>query len=133
MADSSKNIWIPTIIGIMVNTISFYLFSLQKIDFIKILIIFGTSLILIMIIILQSKIKNLEITTQLKIKHLEEGLENQKSEQKKLNEKLLIHDRLTKLEVILNGKKDDADIILNIIKIILISIIGFILIKAIFF
>ena len=83
----SKDIGVPFIIVLMINIISTYLLSIQIIDFITLIFIIIGSIVIIII-----------IGFQLKINKIKEELDNQKTEQQKLNEKLKIYERLAKLE-----------------------------------
>ena len=87
----SKDIGVPFIIVLMINIISTYLLSIQIIDFITLIFIIIGSIVIIII-----------IGFQLKINKIKEELDNQKTEQQKLNEKLKIYDRLSKIEKRLN-------------------------------
>ena len=87
----SKDIGVPFIIVLMINIISTYLLSIQIIDFITLIFIIIGSIVIIII-----------IGFQLKINKIKEELDNQKTEQQKLNEKLKIYDRLSKIAKRLN-------------------------------
>ena len=101
MAITSRDIGVPFIISIMTNVVSAYLFSLKKIN----LMIF-ISVVSIMFIII--------LGFQLKINELKENLDIQKTEQKRLDEKLKIYKDLAYMKeeiktlqkkVNYNGKK----------------------------
>lgn len=83
MEITSKDIGIPFIVGLMVNLLSAYLFSLDLIDSTALIFIIVASLVVIII-----------IGFQLKINEIGEEQENQKTEQKRLGEKLKIHEQL---------------------------------------
>lgn len=87
----SKNIIISFIIGLIVNIISFYLFTLKVIDiFTFIFIVIGFILLILIIGI------------QIRYSELKEELEQIKTKHEELNRNLKIHERLTKLEVIID-------------------------------
>jgi len=102
MALTSKDIIIiiiGSIMGIFIAIFSTYTDLLKRFDFndittIYIILIISLLFIFIIILVLHKRIREVE-----------EELDSQKLEQKKLNEKLIIYDRLSRVEAILNGKK----------------------------
>ena len=102
MALTSKEITIimvGAIIGIFIAIFSTYTNLLKRFNFndittIYIILIISLLFILIIILVLHKRIREIE-----------EELDSQKLEQKRLNEKLIIYDRLSRIEAILNGKK----------------------------
>jgi len=80
---NSKDITIPAIIGLIVNLVSGYLFTIQKINITMLAFIIIGSLLVILIISIQIKTNDLID----KISSLESG-------QQKLKEKLKIHEQL---------------------------------------
>ncbi len=102
MKGSSQNIIITSVIGLMINLFSAYLFSLGLIDFNSIIFILAGFVIFIVITGFQSKINKIEI-----------NLEEQKLEFKKLNEELKNQEHLIDVKAdikelqryLKNGKK----------------------------
>ncbi len=96
MAVETKDVVVPIIIGLMVNLVSAYLFSLGMITTTSLLIVFvGSFLALIL------------IGVNLKINEMNIKINEQDLNQQKLMEKLKIYERLSKIEVELfkNGKR----------------------------
>ena len=89
---SSKDIGVPFIIGLMFNLISGYLFTIQKISFTIFIFILTGSLIIIII-----------IAVQLKTNEAEDELIELKEKVKSLEEKLIIYERLIRIEEKLNN------------------------------
>ena len=87
MEITSKDIGIPLILGLIVNILSAYLFSLKLISFNSLLLITITSLIVIII-----------AGIQLKISEIKDEIINQQTEQKRLDEKLKIHEQLINMK-----------------------------------
>lgn len=86
MAISSKDIS-SFILGLLANIISAYLFSLKIINLATLAFIIIGSIVIFII-----------IGIQLKTGEIREELENQKSEQKRLSEKLKIHEQLIEMK-----------------------------------
>ena len=84
----SQNIVVSFVIGLIVNIISFYLFTLKIINISTLAFIIIGFIIVILIISLQEKYTDLK-----------EDLEKMKINQKRLSENLKISERLTKLEL----------------------------------
>lgn len=102
MEESTRSIWISFIIGLIVNLISTYLFTLKKINLNMLLFVGIGSLIVIIIMSIQIKVNNLNE----KLEKYEQRLNQNNRELKQINESLKIYERLSKIEAKLeNGKK----------------------------
>jgi len=83
----SKDIFVPVIIGLIVNLFSAYLLSLGKINLSILLLVLIGSIVVIII-----------LSIQLKTNKIKSELNAQKIEQQKLNEKLKIHEQLINIK-----------------------------------
>ncbi len=96
---NSREILIPVTIGIMVNLVSGYLFTLQKIN-----------LIWLMFIVIGSALIILIISIQIKTDNSMDKIDSLESKQQKLEEKLKIHEQL------INIKSDIKELQKSILK-----------------
>ena len=95
MPASYREIITSFIISLMVNTISFYFFTIKIIGTVTLIFITAGSILLILMIGIQAKYSEVK-----------EELKELKTRYKELSESLKINERLTKIETILNyGKR----------------------------
>ncbi len=88
MIEDYRNIIISFIIGLLIDIISFYLFTIKTINLQTLISIIAGSILLVMILAIQTKYNEVK-----------EEIKNIKADYKQLNESLKMNDRLTKLEL----------------------------------
>lgn len=98
MAVKSEEILVYSLIGLIINILSAYLFSLNRINITQMIFILGGSLIFIII-----------LGVQYRTNEIIDELDNQKTQIKKLDEKLKIYKQLIDVKADIKFLKENYD------------------------